>query len=271
MLVQNDDNSQSIENLIDSWIEQESKGVQFPVPFDLAWQFAGYSNKANAKRDGLKGLKQGKHFSSQKMNKRSSNASGFSRSEYITLSLDAFKHICLMANTDEGEQIRDYFIECEKKWRLVQKTRPEVAEEVEVLRWKAEISKNEAIKAQSEQKVIELRHYVATVLPKPLGDRILGVTEIKETEIVKHVIKDDQLINDGKTINKTGLCERYGILTKNGKPDYKKLNDALAKLPENAFDDTMTIRTNKELKREYLSELDRIVLVEQSRQMYLGE
>ena len=39
----------------------------------------------------------------------------------------------------------------------------------------------------------------------------------------------------------------------------------------NLLSDTMTIRTNKELKREYLSELDRIVLVEQSRQMYLGE
>ncbi len=104
MLARNHDNSDqsNISSLIDSWIEQEKKGNQFPVPFDLAWQFAGYSTKANAKRDGLRGLKIDKHFSSQKMNKRSTNASGISKSEYITLSLDAFKHMCLMTNTDEG-------------------------------------------------------------------------------------------------------------------------------------------------------------------------
>lgn len=268
MLAQNDDNSQSIENLIDSWIEQENKGSQFPVPFDLAWQFAGYSKKANAKQSGLRGLKKGKHYCSQ----ISKTPVGGRSSEYITLSLEAFKHMCLMANTDDGEQIRDYFIECEKKWKLLQQTRPDVAEDIEILRWKAEISKNEAIKAQAEQKTVELRHYVATALPKPIGDRILNPNVVKEIEYRDRTIKEDELINDGSTINKTQLCDRYSLATKGGKPDFKKLNGILDKLdlPEDAFDDTMVIRTNKELKREFLPMLDKLFL-DSDRQLYLGE
>lgn len=38
------------ETLVESWLEAEKKGEQFPVPFDMAWKLAGYSTKANAKR-----------------------------------------------------------------------------------------------------------------------------------------------------------------------------------------------------------------------------
>ena len=94
---------------------------------------------------------------------------------------------------------------------------------------------------------------------------------VEKVEYRDRILKDEDLLNDGSTINKTALCERYNITTRNGKPDFKRLNMTLDSLPENAFEDTTVIRTNKELKREYLAELDRIVLVEQSRQMYLGE
>jgi hypothetical protein len=39
-----------IKSLLDSWIEAERNGVQFPVPFDMAYPMAGYTRKDNAKR-----------------------------------------------------------------------------------------------------------------------------------------------------------------------------------------------------------------------------
>jgi hypothetical protein len=214
---------QDINGLLDSWIEAERNGVQFPVPFDLAWQMAGYSKKANAKQSGLKGLQKDKEFCCQ----ISKTPGGGRSSEFITLSLDGMKHMCFIPCTEEGRQIRQYFIEAEKKWRLVQQTAPKVAEEVEILHLKLEIAKQEAIAKSAEEKTIGLRHYVVTALPKPVADRILGVSSVVEVEYRDRIIKDREVINDGSTINKTALCQRYGITTKNGKPDYKRLNQQL--------------------------------------------
>lgn len=143
---------------------------------------------------------------------------------------------------------------------------------VEEMKLKIELAKQEAIKAQAEQKTIELRHYVATALPKPIGDRILGVTEVKEIEYRDRIIQNDELIRDGSTINKTQLCKRYGYLTRNGSPDYPRLNKALeiVKIPSEAWKLTATIRENQELNAEYLQELDR-QMIQIERQLYLGE
>jgi hypothetical protein len=104
---------QSVSTLLDAWIKAEQGGVKFPVPFDIAWQIAEYSTKANAKRDGLKALKKGIQFSSEMMKKPGRGRS----SELINLSIDGFKHFCLMADTESGQQIRQYFIESEKELR----------------------------------------------------------------------------------------------------------------------------------------------------------
>lgn len=251
--------------LVDAWIEAEQRGVCFSVPFDAAWPIVGYSTKSNAKR-GLKGLRKGKHFSSDLMK---SNQRGRS-TEVIMMTCDAFKHFCLMAETDEGEAIRDYFIEAEKKWKLVQQHAPEIAQEIEVLRLKQEIAKQEAIRAVAEQKAIELRHYVVSALPEVAQQKILGYQTIEKNEFRDRIIYNDEVINDGSTIMKGELCRRYGFLTKNGKPDYKALNKTLDDLPSEAFGTVARIQENPELKREWLPVLDKLV-VNGERQRYIGE
>jgi hypothetical protein len=106
-----------VQQLVDSWLEAERNGVRFPVPFDAAWMIAGYAKKSNGKR-ALKGLKEGKHFCSE----LSKTPTGGRPSESIQLSCDAMKHLCLMADTAEGEQIRDYFIQAEKKLNEIQQS-----------------------------------------------------------------------------------------------------------------------------------------------------
>lgn len=104
---------QSISSLLDAWIASEQKGEQFPVPFDVAWGIAGYSTKANAKRCIVRALKKDKQYSSSVMKKALAGRS----SELINLSIDGFKHFCLMAETEEGDNIRQYFIQAEKELR----------------------------------------------------------------------------------------------------------------------------------------------------------
>jgi phage anti-repressor protein len=253
--------------LIEEWIQTEQDGVEFPVPFDTAWGIAGYSTKANAKR-GLKGLREGKHFSSEVMK----NGQRGRSSELIKMSCDAFKHFCLLAKTDEGDEIREYFIEAEKKWKLVEKVSPQFAQEVEILHLKIELAKQEAIRAKADQKTIELRHYIVNALPEPVQQKILGYTEIKQVEYRDRVIQNDQVIRDGGTINKTEMCKRLGLVTKSGAPDYKALNKQLdqLRLPSEAWQMTVAVKENLELRADYWPMVERKWL-EGGRNLYLGE
>jgi hypothetical protein len=143
---------------------------------------------------------------------------------------------------------------------------------IEEMKLKIELAKLERDKAKLENRTIELRHYVVTALPKPVCDRILGVTEVKEIEVRDRIIQDEEVIRDGSTINKTDLCHRLGILTRNGTPDYRKLNVILSRsgLPSEAFKLTASIKENTELRREYLEELESFYL-NSDRQMWFGE
>ena len=263
---------------LDQWLESERNGEQFPVPFDDAWKIAGYGRKSTAKRDGLSGLKSGKHFCTEKCKKPSSNVSGFSTFEKITLFLDAFKHLCLMAKTEEGEAIRDYFIESEKKWKLVQQVAPQVASEVEMMHLKIELAKIESQKAlaecqkvQAESQLLQFRHFVSTALPEFQQQKILGYEVVEKTQTIDRIVNESgYVINDGATVTKKDLCKRLGFLTKNGAADYKRLNHYLDKLPHTAFEDVAVIQENRQLRRDWIAELERVVN-DSDRQKWIGE
>ena len=196
-------NQADVSALLNCWLEAERNGELFPVPFDDAWKMAGYGRKSTAKRDGLSGLISGEDYRTEKCNKPSSNASGVSRFEVITLSLDAFKHLCLMAKTDEGKHIRRYFIDAEKKWKLVQQVAPQLASEVELIHLKIELAKIECQKVQSENQLLQFRHFVSTALPEFQKKEILGYKVIEKVETRDRVINESgYILNDGSTVSK---------------------------------------------------------------------
>jgi hypothetical protein len=255
-----------IASLLDSWIEAERSGVQFPVPFEAAYSMAGYTRKDNAKRSLPKSAQGILYLIS------SIGTKGRPK-EQISLSVPGLEHLCLMADTPEGHEIREYFRDARSKWELTKQVAPNVAEDVEIMHLKIELAKIEMQRAALEDKTISLRHYIVTALPKPTADRILGVTEVREIEYRDRIVKDGVVINDGGTINKTEICKRFGILTKNGKPDYPRLNKSLSsmELPESAWVESEVVQTNRELKREYLEVLDRALYSAKERQLFLGE
>jgi hypothetical protein len=82
---------QDLKALLDSWMAAEQKGVKFPVPFDAAWQMAGYGRKSTAKRDGLKGLKDGVDYI---LAKASTESKSIGRPPIVIwLSVKTFQHL----------------------------------------------------------------------------------------------------------------------------------------------------------------------------------
>lgn len=212
-------------NLLDGWIEAERNGIEFSVPFENAWQMAGYSRKDSAKRKLLSKksqLTEGVDFSSTNVWKTACDGRPI---DEIHLTCDAFKQFCLMAQTEEGRFVRKHFIEAEKKWRLVQAIAPEVAQQVELIAMQIELAKLNAQISLSEERQLATRHWAATVAPKAIGDRVLGIKEIRTTEYKKTIVdQSGNVLNAGKTLNKGRLCQEFGFVSQSGKPDYKLIN-----------------------------------------------
>jgi hypothetical protein len=141
---------------------------------------------------------------------------------------------------------------------------------------------NENLKLQNENLRLQLqvttaqqglesfRHAIVATCPEPTVQKILGCKEIQTIEYRDRIIKEDEVINDGGTATKSQLCYRYGILTRNGKPDYKRLNDALVRLPNEAFKVSVRIQENQELLREFLPQLDALI-DGTDRNLWIGE
>lgn len=89
----------------------------FPVDFDLAWVWAGYSRKERALSKLKKHFIEGLDFSTNYCK----TPSGGRPSVSVQVSVECFKHFCMMAGTDKGREVRGYFLECE---RLAQSAQP---------------------------------------------------------------------------------------------------------------------------------------------------
>lgn len=110
-------------------LEAEKNGEQFPVNFDYVWQLLGYSRKSDAKDRLINTLVENEHYlianginrnlttDSVLANLHPQQKAILMRTEVIKLSLDGFKHFCLLAQTKQGKEVRQYFIDIEKAYR----------------------------------------------------------------------------------------------------------------------------------------------------------
>lgn len=101
------------ENMVMGYIESKDR---YPVDFDQAWLWAGYSSKSVAMRK-LKGyFDEGVDFVYAERHKAS--AEGFT-ANVVKLTTRCFKEFCMVAKTKEGKQVRQYFIDCEERLQKV--------------------------------------------------------------------------------------------------------------------------------------------------------
>jgi phage anti-repressor protein len=93
----------------------------YPVNFDDAWQWVGYTREDNALRSLKSNFIEDTDYSSLKRN-RSDGKPGKPYTAYH-LTTDCFKSFCMMAGTDKGKEVRRYFLDVEKRYKaLVQNT-----------------------------------------------------------------------------------------------------------------------------------------------------
>lgn len=88
---------------------------QFPIDLWKAGEWLGYSRKDSAKRFFMScRFKEGVHYSLHKIVETVNNGAFSYTTEEIKLSVDCFKMWGMMARSDRGDQVRDYFLECEE-------------------------------------------------------------------------------------------------------------------------------------------------------------
>lgn len=97
----------------------------YPVDFNEAWQWLGYATKQKAEKKLKQNFEEGIDF----LTKGLKSSTGGRPSELIVLTVDCFKSLGMTAGTEQGKQIRKYFLECEK----IAKQKPDALTELEIL------------------------------------------------------------------------------------------------------------------------------------------
>jgi len=87
-------------------------GEKYPVDFDRAWKWIGYSTKGNAKRVFLKNFIPTNDYRIIINDKRDNNPNP---EQKIFITIEAFKEFCMVSETTTGRDVRRYFIDVEKK------------------------------------------------------------------------------------------------------------------------------------------------------------
>lgn len=89
---------------------------EFPVDLEQAWVWLGYSKKQNAKDKLTRNFDKDADYiiTQMRVNPNQQGIQGGRPSEQIRLTIECFKSLGMMAGTEQGKQIRKYFLECEK-------------------------------------------------------------------------------------------------------------------------------------------------------------
>jgi len=88
---------------------------QFPIDFEAAWNWIGYTRKDSAKKKLVKNFLEGADFSAI----RRKSPTGGRSIEHFLLTIDCFKQLAMMAGTSCGREVREHFLECERKLKLL--------------------------------------------------------------------------------------------------------------------------------------------------------
>ena len=230
----------------------------FPVDFDNAWDWLGYSTKANALRKLKKYFSAGQDFNLINIDEvQDEGGRRVSRKiDKYFLSVECFKELGMLAQTEQGKLVRKYYLECE---RIVKEIVPAQKDHIRALELEIELRK-------TEQKLLDTRSYIVRALPEPIQQKILGYSEIKTVEYRDRVILPSGEVEDGVGI--TFIQKRYGFTSTKaawawlesigcGK-DSGKWNLRLAAVERSTLDAAL------------LEDLDRMAQAG-SRQQFLGE
>lgn len=183
---------------------------QYPVDFEFAWQWLGYSSKQMCQKKLLNNFEQGTDYALNQTIKchNSPRSKGSSIYTEIYITIDCLKSLGMMAGTSEGKEIRKYFLNCEK---IVKTVIPQQNEEIEKLRLQLELAQTQERLANSQTKLLATVQLLEIVSPG-LAPLALGKADaiVERVEYVERVIdKSHDRITEGVGI--TYIAKRFGF------------------------------------------------------------
>ena len=240
----------------------------FPVDFDNAWKWIGYFQKSDAKKALLNsGFIEGIDF--QVLRKAPQNSKGGRPAKKLYLTVDCFKSFGMMAGTEKGKQIRQYFLECEKR---VKEIIPAQNAELEKTRLELELSKSELARMQCQERLLSAAQMLGNT-NKELAALVLGgpnaIVHVPGPRTEAIVDSSGRILEtyDGLPISR--LSERYGF--GKGKKAYERCREWIRSLGigDEEWVEEKGIHITKKLPREILATLDQSF--HGQRQKLLGE
>lgn len=87
---------------------------RFPIDFDDAWRWLGYSTKQKAEHKLSGNFEEGIDYEFPTDRFKTPPEKGGRPARHIRLTVDCFKMLGMMAGTLQGKEVRWYFLECEK-------------------------------------------------------------------------------------------------------------------------------------------------------------
>lgn len=110
----------------------------YPVDFEVAWQWLGYSNKGNAKRFLVKNFVENEDYRVIRIEK-SASGGGLTHREDIYLTANCLKEMGMMSGTTKGKEVRNYFLQCEALAKQANKVIPQLQQQIQQLQQNFEL------------------------------------------------------------------------------------------------------------------------------------
>ncbi|WP_072044990.1 hypothetical protein [Aliterella atlantica] len=250
---------------------------QFPVDFDAGWKWLGYSTKQKAKNKLTNNFEQGIDYHINQMVKRveGNRGGGSVRFESISLSVDCFKSLAMMAGTTKGKEVRRYFLECERIAKKAVEVIPAQAQEIERLQLELQVAQAQAAAAQSQERLMQATNAIAALHGSGLVELVLGKPDaiVTRTEVVEKTVAVDSkgrvlAQSDGMTIGY--LTKRLGF--KNNDQTWQWLSSVQLGKDSGAWSRELTAHPTLKLPRHLLPQIQRLFAYQVgNRQLLLGE
>lgn len=169
----------------------------FPVDFDHAWRWIGYTRKATAREVLVNNFEDGIDF----FRFGCKSPQGGRPGESIMLSIDCFKSLGMMAGTAKGKQVRRYFLDCERIAKSV--TNKLTADIAEIKQALQQLATAQAVLPGGELKPEPLPLYTNAELSKQNRREMRWATVpnnqvYRNCESVKQVLRWDERQGGGR-------------------------------------------------------------------------
>lgn len=245
------------ESLVQSLIKSTD---QFPVDFDSAWEWIGYSRKDAAKKKLANNFIEGVDFS---IEWRKTPGSG-RPSEFIRLTVDCFKSLAMMAGTAKGREVREHFLNCERSLKAAIETIDAQATELEKLRLQLEL-------ARTQERLLSGVQTLETIAPG-LGQLAMGRQDVEVERIVtveRHALVNErgQVVYEHAGQSQTTVAKTLGM---KAAKDLKAWLESIGRL--DLIDSAKTIIDCQHIRTDNIKEIRKLWGQRKgSRQKLLGE